>query len=132
MTGRMLALALIAVFAAVLLMGCSDTEEESIGYTIKDYYSAYNAGDWEVCLGHIDDTNNLGASVIRSALEESKTATGEVTVVSIENIIISGSSATADVTLSWTGNTGGETQEWILVRKAGDWKISYTSGQSMV
>ena len=128
MSKRILAFALIAVFALVLVGGCSETEEETIENTIRDYYSAYNAGDWDACLGHIDDTNNAGASVIQSALEESRAATGEVTVNNIENVSISGLSATADVTFSWAGNTGGETQKWTLVKKDGAWKISYPGG----
>jgi len=128
MSRRMLAFALVAVLAVVLVGGCSDSEEETIKNTIKDYYSAYNAEDWDACLGHIDDTNNVGASVIQSALEESRAAMGKVTVDSIENINISGLSATADVTFSWAGDTGSETQEWTLVKKDGAWKISYPSG----
>jgi hypothetical protein len=128
MIRRMLAFALIALFAAVLVGGCSDTQEETIEFTIRDYYAAYNAEDWEMCLGHIDDTSNVGASVIQSALQQSKAATGQVTVNRIDNIDISGLSATADVTLSWAGKTGGETQKRTLVKKAGDWKISYPGG----
>ena len=128
MIRRILAFALIAVFAVVLVEGCSDTQEETIEFTTRDYYSAYNAEAWDVCLGHIDDTNNVGASVIQSALEQSRAATGKVTVDRIENIDISGLSATADVTLSWAGNTGGETKKWTLVKKDGSWKISHPGG----
>jgi hypothetical protein len=124
----MLALALIAVFAVVMVQGCSDTQEETIEFTIRDYYSAYNAEAWEMCLGHIDDTSNVGASVIQSALEQSRVAKGKVTVDRVENINIGGLSATADVTLSWAGNTGGETQKWAFVKKDGNWKISYPGG----
>jgi hypothetical protein len=125
MIRRILAFALIAVFAVVLAGGCSDTQEETIEFTIRDYYSAYNAEDWEMCLGHIDDTSNVGASVIQSALEQSRAAMGKVTVDRVENINISGLSATADVTLSWAGNAGGETQKRTFVKKDGSWKISY-------
>jgi len=125
MIRRFLAFALIAVFAVVLAGGCSDTQEETIEFTIRDYYSAYNAQAWDVCLGHIDDTSNVGASVIRSALEQSRAANGKATVDRVENINISGLSATADVTLSWAGNAGGETQKWTFVKKDGSWKISY-------
>ena len=69
MIRRMLAFALIAVFAVVLVGGCSDSEQESIEYTTKDYCAAYNAEDWEVCLGHIDDTNHIGESTIESVLK---------------------------------------------------------------
>jgi len=128
MTRRMLVFALIAVFAVVLTGGCSETQEETIENTIRDYYSAYNAEDWDMCLGHIDDTNEAGASVIRSALVESRAATGDVTVNRIENVNITGLSATADVTLSWAGNTAGETQKLTFVKKGSVWKISYPGG----
>ncbi len=121
MSRRMLAFALIAVLAAVLVAGCSDTAEETIKYTIEDYYSAYNARDWDGCLGHIDDTNNAGASVIQSVLQMARAATGEVTVDSVENITISGLSATADVKITYGGQS--ETKEYPLVKKDGSWKI---------
>ena len=119
----MLALALIAVFAAFLVGGCSDTKEETIEYTIKDFYAAYNAQDWEVCLGHIDDTNNVGESTIESMLQMARAATGEVTVDSVTKINITGSTATADVKITSGGQS--ETKEYPLVKKDGNWKMSW-------
>ena len=121
MSRRMLALALIAVFAAVMVGGCSDTEEETIGYTIRDFYSAYNAEDWEACLGHVDDEYGAGAAIIE-LLKASKAALGEVIVNSIYNVSITGSTATADVTATFRGKT--ETIEHHLVKKDGSWRIS--------
>jgi hypothetical protein len=121
MSRRILAFALIAVFAAVLVGGCSDTKEETIGYTIRDFYSAYNAEDWEACLGHVDDEYDAGAAIVE-LLKASKTATGEVTVNSIDNVNITGSTATVDVTATLRGKT--ETIEHHLVKKDGSWKIS--------
>ena len=123
MSRRMLAIALIVVFAALLVGGCSDTKEETIEYTIRDYYSAYNAEDWDMCLGHIDDTNNVGESAIESVLQMARAATGEVTVDSVENITVSGTSATADVKITYGGQS--ETKEYPLVKKDGSWKISW-------
>jgi hypothetical protein len=123
MSRRMLAIALIAVFAAVLVGGCSDTKEETIEYTIKDFYAAYNAQDWEVCLGHIDDTNNVGESAIESMLHMARAATGEVAVDSVTKINITGSTATADVKITSGGQS--ETKEYPLVKKDGSWKISW-------
>lgn len=123
MSRRILAFALIAILAAVLVSGCSDTAEETIAYTINDYYSAYNAEDWDMCLSHIDDSNNVGASVMRSVLQMARAATGEVTVDAIENVTISGLSATADVKITYGGQS--ETKEYPLVKKDGSWKISW-------
>jgi hypothetical protein len=118
----MLALALIAVVAAVLVGGCSDSEEATIKYTMKDYYAAYNAEDWEVCLGHIDDTNHIGTSVIQSVHQTARAATGEVTVDSV-NIEISGLSAEADVRITYGDQS--ESKLYSLVKKDGSWKISW-------
>jgi len=123
MNRRILAFALIAVFAVVLLGGCSDTKEETIEFTIRDYYAAYNAEDWEVCLGHIDDTNNVGERTIESMLRTTRAASGEVTVKSVTNIRIAGSTATTDVSTSCA--KGSMTKEYPLVKKDGNWKISW-------
>ena len=119
----MLAIALIAVFAAVLVGGCSDTKEETIEYTIRDFYAAYNAEDWDGCLGHIDDTDNVGAAVIESVLKMARAATGEVTVESVTNVNVTDSTATADVKITSGGQS--ETKEYPLVKKDGNWKISW-------
>jgi hypothetical protein len=124
MSRRVLAFALIAVFAAVMVGGCSDTKEETIEYTIRDFYAAYNAEDWEVCLGHIDDTNSVGESTIESMLKMARAATGEVTVKSVTNISITGSTATADISITYA--SGSETKEYPLVKKDGSWKISWS------
>ncbi len=123
MSRPMLIFPLIAVFAAVLVGGCSDTEEESIEYFIIDYYRAYNAEDWEQCLGHIDDTNNVGAATIESMLKTTRALTGEVTVESVANINVTGSTATADVKIMFGDES--ETNEYPLVKKGGRWWISW-------
>jgi hypothetical protein len=90
---------------------------------MKDFYAAYNAEDWEECLGHIDDTNNVGESTIESMLTMARAATGEVTVESVTNISITGSTATADVKITYEGHS--ETREYPLVKKDSRWKISW-------
>lgn len=121
MSRRMLALALIAFFAAVMVGGCSDTKEETVGYTIRDFYSAYNAEDWEACLGHVDYEYDAGAAMTE-LLKASKAVSGEVIVNSIDKVSITGSTAIADVTATLRGKT--QTIEHNLVKKDGSWKIS--------
>ena len=123
MNRRILAFALIAVFAVVLFGGCSETKEETIENTIRDYYSAYNAEAWEGCLGHIDDTNKVGESTIESMLRTTRAAMGEATVSSVTNVSITGSTATADVTTTYA--SGSRTEQYRLVEKDGSWKISW-------
>jgi len=126
MTRRILAFALIAVCAVVLFGGCSDTDEEIIKGVIKDFYSAYNAEDWEVCLGHIDDTNHIGESTIESVLTTARATTGEVTVKSV-TVSISGASAEADVSISYA--SGSETKEYPLVEKDGAYSLVFKDGR---
>ena len=124
MSRRILIFALIAVFAAASVGGwCTDSPEESIEDFIKDFYAAYNAEDWEQCLGHIDDTNNVGAATIESMLKTTRALTGEVTVESVTNINVTGSTATADVKITFGDES--ETREYPLVKKGGRWWISW-------
>jgi hypothetical protein len=123
MSRRILAFAFIAVFAAFLVGGCSETQAETIENTIKDYYSAYNAEAWEACLGHIDDANAAGAPLIESTLKTARARTGEVTVESVTNINITGSTAAADVKITYGDQS--ETKHYQFVNKDGSWKIAW-------
>jgi len=133
MSRRFVAVALVAVFAVVLFGGCSDTDEQTIKNVMKDFYAGYNAEDWEGCLGHIDDTNQIGESTIESVLREARATTGEVTVESVTVEFISGASASVHVSLSYAG--GSQTKWYPLVQKSwsyalahkgGSWKIEWT------
>lgn len=124
MKRRVLLLALVAILALVSVAGCSETEEEMVGGTIRDFYSAYNARDWEACLGHLDDADNAGAGVIRAALEAARGLTGEVAVESVTDIKVTGSTATAQVKVAYGG--GAESEDLSLVKKGdGHWKIAW-------
>jgi hypothetical protein len=63
----------------------------------------------------------VGASELQSAYEKYRAASGDVTVDGVDNINITGSSASADVTITYDGHS--ETQRWSFVKKNGDWKI---------
>ena len=123
MKRRALVLLVVAVLALVASVGCSETDEEGVANTIRDFYSAYNARDWNACLGHLDDTDNAGASVIQAALQMAREATGEVTVEGVTGIRVSGATATANVRLAY-GNKS-ESKEYPMVKKDGHWKIAW-------
>lgn len=115
---------------AVVLAGCggtTDADSAAIESTIEGFYSAFNAQDWSKCAGYVDDSQNWGASTIRSALQMSYAVTGRVTVETITNIDISGSTATAEVGLTYGGES--ETMELPLTKKDGRWKISWQSAE---
>ena len=126
MKTRLLPIVLMIVFAVVLLgcgSGCRNTtsDSEAINNTIEGFYSAYNAQDWSTCLSYVDDEYNAGEAIIE-LLKASRAATGEVTVNSIDNINITGSTATVAVTATLGGKT--RTMEHHLVKNDGNWGIS--------
>jgi ketosteroid isomerase-like protein len=123
MRRRAVFLVLLAVVAMLLAGGCSETDEEAVANTIRDYYSAYNARDWDACLGHLADADGDGADRIQDLLETARAVTGEVTVESITNVKITGDTATAEVKTSYGGES--KTEELPMVKKDGHWKINW-------
>ncbi len=119
----------LVVALAVVLVGCGDESGTALGgstaikKTIEGFYSAYNAENWNTCLNYVADTNNVGASMMKSMLQTARTATGKVTVESVTNISITGSTATADVKITYGGQS--ESKEYPLVKKDGSWKIAW-------
>ena len=103
----MWALALV-VGLAVVLTGCAcesgttTGDSEAIRDTIYGFVDAYNAKDYQKCLSYLtgwDDSSTEEAQI--SLLEIARGFTGWMTVERIEDISISGSTATAMVTSSW-------------------------------
>jgi hypothetical protein len=107
MSRHLWALALV-VGLAVVLTGCAcesgttTGDSEAIRDTIYGFVDAYNGKDYQKCLSYLtgwDDSSSEEAQI--SLLEMARGFTGWMTVEKIENITISGSTATAIVTSSW-------------------------------
>jgi ketosteroid isomerase-like protein len=107
MSRHLLALALVVALAAVIVgCGCESRtatdDTAAIEDTIYSFVDAYNANDYQKCLSYLtgwSDSSSEEAQI--SLLEMARGFTGEMTVEKIEDITISGSTATAMVTSSW-------------------------------
>lgn len=107
MSKHLLALALV-VALAVVLAGCgSETGPETgdtaaIRDTIYGYVDAYNAKDYQRCLSYLTGWRpSYSEDDALSLIQVARESTGLMTVEKIEDITISGSTATAVVTSSW-------------------------------
>lgn len=117
----------LMIVLAMVLVGCAGNcrkatgDSEAISNTLEEFYSAYNAEDWDTCLSYVDDEYGAGAAIIE-LLKASRATTGKVIVNRIDSISITGSTATADVSATLRGKT--ETVEHSLVKKDSSWKVS--------
>ena len=107
MSKHLLALALV-VALAVVLVGCgSETGPETgdaaaVRDTIYGYVDAYNAKDYQRCLSYLTGWRpSYSEDDALSLIQVARESTGLMTVEKIEDITISGSTATAVVTSSW-------------------------------
>jgi ketosteroid isomerase-like protein len=116
---------------AVVLAGCgaATDDEAAIEETIYAFAEAYNARDYQKCLSYLtgwDDSSTEEAQL--SLLEMARGFTGQMTVAEIEEISVTGSTATAVVTSSWEypdeeGKTTNAPGEEVTLRKDGGvWK----------
>ena len=131
MSRRLWLLSIILGLAVVLAgCGCGTTgDAAAIQKTIYAFADAYNARDYQTCLSYLtgwDDSSSEEAQL--SLLEMARGFTGQMTVVEIEEITVTGSTATAVVTSSWeypdeegkTTNAPGD--EVTLEKDGGVWK----------
>jgi ABC-type phosphate transport system substrate-binding protein len=122
----------VAVAAVLAGCGCGNgttNNTEAIRETIYGFVEAYNARDYQQCLSYFTGWDGSSTEEAQlSLLEMARGFTGEMTVEKIEDITISGSTATAVVTSSWEypdeeGKTTNAPGEEIRLKKEGSkWK----------
>jgi PKD repeat protein len=114
-------LAVVLMLLTALAMNCGDGNGDpaAIKSVIRDMWDAYNEGNYAACLSYC--TNYGDADERISEMTAVESLSGNVTVRRIANINISGSTATASVTLQIAGQT--ETDEVNLAKIDGTWKI---------
>jgi PKD repeat protein len=116
-------LAVVLMLLPALAMNCGNGngngDTAAIKSVIRDMWDAFNEGDYARCLSY--STNYGDADEQISEMTAIKIFTGNGTVKRIDNINISGSTATASVTLQVAGQT--DTEEVELVKTDGGWKI---------
>ena len=124
-TKGLLVIVLLLVVLAAVSAGCAKSDTAAIEDTIKKYFNAWNAQNYEELLSYIPGVKELseqdkatGMSMIKT-LRETR---GEITSQKIENIAISDSTAKADVTLTMDNTT--TTEEFTFLKEDGAWKVS--------
>ena len=102
----------LLVAIPVMLVGCSKSESaaKSESDTFKDtlngFFSAYNSGHYEKCLTYVlgmTDANEGARDAMKTTLQMTHSANGDIKVIKIENITIGESTGTADLTCKVKG-----------------------------
>jgi nitrous oxide reductase accessory protein NosL len=135
MSKHLLTLVLV-VALAVVLAGCSSENGTETGDsaaiidTINGYVDAYNARDYQKCLSYLTGWDPASSEEDRiSVVRLARGFSGQMTIEKIEDIAISGSTATARVTSSWEnpdadGNrTNAPGEEVNLKKDGGTWRL---------
>ena len=135
MSKHLLALALV-VALAVVFAGCdrengtASGESTAIIDTINGYVEAYNARDYQKCLSYLTGWDSSSSEDDRvSVIQLARGFSGQMTVEKIEDVTISGSTATARVTSSWENPdadgkyTNAPGAEVNLKKDGGTWKL---------
>jgi hypothetical protein len=122
-----LAIALLMVIP-VVLVGCgTKSDSAAIKDSINGFVKALNAGNYEKCTDYLVGITDANSDNITAGLKAMKeTYKLSIEVVSIEDPVINGSSATAKVTLKVSA--GGQSMEqpvtMTLTKVDGKWKFA--------
>jgi hypothetical protein len=114
-----LAIALL-VAIPVMLVGCAKSEVPAVKDSINGFAAAFNDGDSETCTTYLLGITDLTKPGVVLALQTGHLG-GDVTIDSIENVKIDGSSATASVTFTFMGTE--QTKTLTLTKVDGTWKF---------
>jgi len=123
-TKGLLVIALLLAALAAVSAGCAKSETTAIEDTIKKHFDAWNARNYEEHMSYFAGISEMSEQEKANAMSRFETVRemmGELTLQKIENIVISDSTATADVTAT-VGNTT-NSGEVTFVKEDGIWKI---------
>jgi hypothetical protein len=127
----LLLVVLLMLIPTGLLTGCSgsggNSDAAAIKDTIRGYFDAYNAQDYENWANYMTGLSEQDKVAMESQFSMARALTGEVTLQKIENVIVSGSTATATVTLFSNLYNKQGTDEVKLAEENGTWKLIYGS-----
>ena len=119
----------VALLAAIpaMLVGCSESESETVKHSITEFVNAFNAGDYEMCTAFLVGITDANKETIKGQLQALKEQNQlNLEVVSIDEVSVDGSSATAKVTLKVTygGQSAEQTITIPLSKVNGTWKFA--------
>jgi hypothetical protein len=121
-TKGLLVIVLLLVVLATVSAGCAKSDTAAIEDTIRVYFNAWNAQNYEELLSYIPGVNEQNKVFLMPILHTARETMGEITLQKIENIVISDSTAKAEVTVT-VGNMT-TTEKFTFLKEDGAWKIS--------
>ena len=102
---------------------CAKSDAARIEDTIEGFFSAYNAADFDQCLGYLMVTTEEEREATKAALAVAHAASGDIRIDDITDITIDGTTATAKVTATIQDEP--HTQRLALEKVDGTWKLSF-------
>lgn len=129
-----LALVIVLLLAlSVVLLGCGQSEEDSIRDTINGFAAAYNDGNHDKCVEYFEGVDESNREEALSTLGLAQAVVQSIEVKTIEDISIEESTATAEVTATATwgamfgGQSADETVTMTLTKSDGKWKFDFNA-----
>jgi hypothetical protein len=120
---RVLLVCGLVLVLGVFLVGCATkTDAEAVEDSITGLIAAYNAENYDKCLTYLVGITDENKAEIKAGLAWLHGFMGNITVTKVENIVVNGSSATANVTLKFGEQT--QTSNMTLSKVDGKWKMS--------
>jgi hypothetical protein len=116
----------LLVAVPVILVGCNKSGPDAFEDTLKGFFSAYNAGNYDKCLTYMPGMKEASEGTrdaMKTALQTSHSRDGDIEVIKIENITVGESTGTADMTCKVQGYT--ITREVTLDKTGGSWWINW-------
>jgi hypothetical protein len=98
---------IIALLLAIpmVLVGCAKSDSAAIKDSINGFAAAYNAEDFDKCTDYLVGITDATKDAVKGSLQLGHQLGGDITVDSIEDISVDGSSATAKVTVTVMGQS---------------------------
>ena len=122
----------LLVAIPAMLIGCSKSESavksetDAFEDTLNGFFSAYNSGHFDKCLTYIfgmTDASEGARDAMKTTVQMTHSANGDIKVIKIENITIGESTGTADLTCKVKGY---ELTWEVTLDKIGDsWWINW-------
>ena len=137
---RLLLLSVVVLMLGVVGLGVAcgaKTDADQVKDVVNGMYSAYNSENYDKCLEYLDMTSMqaiidmMGGeeafeASMKASMATERDTSGKITVQKIENIKISGTTATADVTTKDEDGTV-NTDTLSFLKKGDDWKLDVAS-----
>ncbi|MBM4445024.1 MAG: hypothetical protein FJ020_06955 [Chloroflexi bacterium] len=121
---RLLLVSLLLLTFGLVVLGCA-AEAQSDAAAVEDaitgIFVAYNEADYDGCLGYLNGITAENRETIKAGLAMAHGFTGDITINSVENVTVNGSTATATVTATMQGQT--QTTTMTLNKVGNKWMM---------